>query len=125
MVSTSDPSFEEANPYIAAATAKLGSRLGADGGGERKKLRKLVGYLDAEDATGTRRLYFTHELDCGVDIPVTDIVYGKRLPARRSDGLMRDFVFVGPGAALLFWSTQPLESTDPKGGNGFVAGPFS
>jgi hypothetical protein len=119
-----DPPFEKANPYVAAAKDKLKLGLAVDGGGGPRKLQTFVGFLDADDGTGTRRLYFTHKLNRGVDIPVGDIVYGKRLPARRRDGLIRDYVVVRRGR-LLFWSEKPLERTDPKGGTGgFAGGPF-
>ena len=120
---SNDAPFEKANPYIAAIKAKAGLSAAIESAGSGRKLRKFVGYLDEADGTGTRRLYFTHELDSGVDIPESAIVYGARLPARRRDGLMRDYVVVRPRAALLFWSRRPMKRPDPQGG-GIVGGPF-
>jgi hypothetical protein len=114
----------EANEFVSVVIGRMGPRFlaAADpGGNNRKKLVKLVGFLDVKPGDPQpRRLYLDDALRTGVDVPNEAILFWQTVePQHHDGGLRQDAIWVVEDADLTYWSKVAPRPCAPEGGGGF------
>lgn len=115
---------DDANEFVSVVIGRMGPRFLAavdPGGNNRKKLVKLVGFLDVKpDNEQPRRLYLDDALQTGVDVPNEAILFWQTVePHHHDGGLRQDAIWVVEDADLTYWSKRAPRPCAPEGGDGF------
>jgi hypothetical protein len=117
---------EAANPFFTdvfeagVKNAKFGEPFEFAPGIPRRIL-KFDGFLGPVMEDGRRKIYSSSLLEDGYEISETAILTRRRLSESRTEGLLRDVVWVDADSDILYFSRRARPARDSIGGNGFPA----
>jgi hypothetical protein len=113
----------DANEFVAEAhhvrddyTAR--TEFESANGRRGKALRRFVGFRGKVMGDGRRKIYFNSDLDRGAEVPDDAIRVYRPAPADKTDGLVRDIIWVDTDADVFYFSRSPRSGRDPIGGDG-------